>query len=318
MVPYQATTLHNVRNEPQNGDPQRTLYHPEETTAHAVISVAPAGLGVKKQDKVTVRPGPADSERGVISGLSDRARHRLMQKLMRIDLRAVASPTKNPRQARAYFVTLTYPSEFPDCKTAKRDLKALRKRLERAYPVTWALWVQEFQQRGAPHFHLVVILEEAESVAAFRRWLARAWYEVVDSGDVKHFQAGTSAVAVYVEPEGLGTLMGYLSGYLGGHAKEEQQAAPEDADGDPVETGRMWGFWREDAIDYLTLAVVLIETPEAWDEFKRRVAAHYAKSPYLSRVHRFNWTGGLLFGEGLELLTELLDGVEGITLRRTL
>ena len=304
--------------QPRDGQSEPGSFtHPEDTTAWAVITVNPAGLGVKRQDKVTVRK-PSGGDRGEISGLSDKARRRLMQHLMRVDLRAVASPVKNPLKARALFVTLTYPATYPDCEEAKRHLSNLRRRLDWHHPYTWAVWIQEFQQRGAPHFHLVLVLDEVVSMADFRRWIAQAWYEVAESEDERHLQAGTSTVAVYVEPEGLGNLMGYLSGYLGGHGKEEQQTAPLGDDGEPVPTGRMWGFWRKKNVPFEQIAVIVVKTPEAWDEFKRRVAQHYEKSPYLSRVDRYNWTGGLLFGEGLELTNKLLQGIEGIELREVL
>lgn len=293
----------------------RKVEHPERETAWAIVTVNPGGLGVKKQDKVTVRQ-PSGGDRGEISGLSDESRHRLMQYLMRIDLRKVSAAVKNPKTARAFFVTLTYPSQYPDCDEAKRQLNTFRMRLDYHYPFVWALWIQEFQQRGAPHFHLVVVLKQSASVAAFRRWLADAWYSVVDSGDVKHLAAGTSAVAVYVEPDGMGNLMGYLSGYLGGHGKHEQGKAPLDESGAPIATGRMWGFWRRDNIEFERLHVLVIETAEAWDTFKRRVAYHYRKSPYLSQIdEHVTWGGGLLFGDGLELMKELTAGIEGIAIR---
>ena len=293
------------------------LVHPEERTAWAVITVSPAGLGVKKQDKVTVsRPGGGD--RGEVVGLSDKSRRRLMQYLMRIDVRSIAAQQKNPLKARAFFVTLTYPREYPEAwERCKAHLRAFRSRLERAFPLVWAVWVQEFQKRGAAHYHVVIVLDDTVNVGGFRSWLSRSWYEVVGSGDEKHLRAGTSAVAVYVEPDGVGNLMGYLAGYLGGHGKREQGEAPVGANGKALSTGRMWGFWRKENIDFLDLAVVVVETLEAWEEFKRRVAKHYQKSPYLSKVDQYiAWGGGLLFGDGLELMTELLEGIEGISLRR--
>ncbi|MBI5849316.1 MAG: hypothetical protein HZB31_15450 [Nitrospirae bacterium] len=50
------------------------------------------------------------------------------------------------------------------------------------------LWfsVMEFQERGAPHFHILVtgIIDRQE--------LSRMWFDVVGSGDPRHLQAGTS------------------------------------------------------------------------------------------------------------------------------
>lgn len=46
--------------------------------------------------------------------------------------------------------------------------------------------VLEFQDRGAPHYHILItgILDRQE--------LSRMWYDIVNSGDPRHLQAGTS------------------------------------------------------------------------------------------------------------------------------
>jgi|GEM_PF-6001929 len=68
------------------------------------------------------------------------------------------------------------------------------------FPGTSFVWRLEFQQRGAPHFHLLLsapkaLHGDADELAGFclnfRSWLAEAWYRIVGSGDVKHRQAGT-------------------------------------------------------------------------------------------------------------------------------
>lgn len=54
------------------------------------------------------------------------------------------------------FVTLTYPAKFPTVSRAKRDLKVFQQRLIRRFPGSGGIWKLEPQERGAPHYHLLI------------------------------------------------------------------------------------------------------------------------------------------------------------------
>jgi hypothetical protein len=59
------------------------------------------------------------------------------------------------------FVTLTYPRTYnPDPASWKRDVQAFRKRFERHFGKCPIVWRLELQERGAPHFHLLVFTPE--------------------------------------------------------------------------------------------------------------------------------------------------------------
>ena len=91
--------------------------------------------------------------------------------------------------AVALFVTLTYPSEWPgDPERWKRDLDAFGKWLCRFAPGIGAIWKLEPQQRGAPHFHLLVWGVPFLPCGV----VAQRWYEIVGSSDPMHLVAGTS------------------------------------------------------------------------------------------------------------------------------
>ena len=86
------------------------------------------------------------AKRGKIGGFSAKARGRMMELCAKIRDDAVA-----------LFVTLTYPSDWPgDPARWKRDLDAFGKWICRFAPGVGAIWKLEPQQRGAPHFHLLV------------------------------------------------------------------------------------------------------------------------------------------------------------------
>jgi len=93
--------------------------------------------------------------------------------------------------AKSLLVTLTYPHSFPkESSTYKRHFQTFSKRLRRTFPHSSAIGKLEFQKRGAPHYHLIVLGVPFMA----RQWLAHAWTEVVNSGDAKHLRAGTQVV----------------------------------------------------------------------------------------------------------------------------
>jgi len=86
------------------------------------------------------------TKRSVINSFSARSRKRLLERFARLDTRGVDSK----------FITLTYPASFPDAKIAKNQLRAFFERLRRRFPNSSGIWRLEFQQRGAPHFHIIM------------------------------------------------------------------------------------------------------------------------------------------------------------------
>lgn len=132
------------------------------------------------------------------------------------------------------FVTLTYPERFPDVKEAKRDLKIFLQRLERRFPAAGYIWKLEPQERGAPHYHLLVW--GVQLVELFP-WVVSAWFAIAGQGDINHrlFHSGSlegSRPCV----EAVRTWRGvwsYASKYLG--------KTFEVAEWGQKWTGRFWG-----------------------------------------------------------------------------
>jgi hypothetical protein len=108
-------------------------------------------------------------------------------------------------------LTLTYPGDWltvaPTAEAAKRHLWALCKRYERAWgePLIGP-WKQEFQARGAPHFHISTTPRMGFTTITdphtgqqrevdFKTWLSITWAEIVNHPDPdqrrKHEAAGT-------------------------------------------------------------------------------------------------------------------------------
>lgn len=124
-------------------------------------------------------------------------------------------------------LSLTYPEEYPkDGRVVKRHLNTLAMWLKRYFGEDFAgAWVMEFQDRGAPHLHLLT------NGFMPHRLLGRRWYEIVGSGDDRHLKAGVRAE----KPRG--NLAAYLlKRYL---RKGKQKIVPPDF----IFPGRMWGHW---------------------------------------------------------------------------
>src|SRR5690606_1419342 len=131
---------------------------------------------------------------------------------------------------RIWMVTLTYPRHWPtDPRSWKKHLDAWRKRMQRAWGRLPAVWKLEPQRRGAPHFHLLVVVPASwtatlyasgtlerkgrritcwrgESLRRFRQWCSISWASVVrgkekpeptTTDEANHVKVGTN-----VEPMG--------------------------------------------------------------------------------------------------------------------
>jgi hypothetical protein len=187
----------------------------DHTSPHGVITWYPQGRSIEVR-RHGYRPRSSRySSRGRISAFTRRSRSRLLKKCASLD---------SDRLRLGLFVTLTYPSEWTsDAAQWKRDLDVFWKRIKRKFARACAVWKLEFQKRGAPHFHLLVV--GPSFIAA--SWLANTWYGVINSGDYRHLEAGTQVDRVRKSRDAIA----YAAKYLG-------KVSTTDV-GDYV--GRYWG-----------------------------------------------------------------------------
>jgi len=176
--------------------------------------------------KSVERSGSGSHKRGFIVSYSPRSALRLSHVLQRYGF------------AMDWFLTLTYPAEFVkdrNMRRYKRDLDAFLKRLRRYDKNVLYIWVLEFQLREAPHFHLLLKFSSTFSPEHFRKWVSRAWFEVVSSGDVKHYRAGTNFERIRSKR----LVKSYVKKYLskGGYQKQVPLWV--------LNLGRWWGYTRQ-------------------------------------------------------------------------
>lgn len=207
--------------------------------------------------------------RGSIQGFSRASRRRLLDTVNQVDRRCIGS---------MLFVTLTYPGQWPGSwRVWKGHLRAMVMRLDRRYPGIQLVWRLEFQERGAPHFHLLVFNVERIDID----WLSRAWFEVVGSGDLRHLAAGTQVQRV----QSWRGVLYYVGKYMA------KTAAVSFA------TGRVWGVIGG-------LPVVLVVIPVSLCQFYRlrRVLRGWLERRLKRRVW---WSRG----RGVGIKVYLGDGV---------
>jgi hypothetical protein len=132
-------------------------------------------------------------------------------------------------------VTLTYPGIYSaNGGIVKEHLRRFLQEVRRQYirdkydpDLFSAFWFLEFQERGAPHFHIFF------TFLPDKNFISRKWYEIVDSEDERHLRAGTRTEVLH---RGRAGTISYASKYA---AKAEQKAVPDGY----LKVGRFWGVW---------------------------------------------------------------------------
>jgi len=122
---------------------------------------------------------------------------------------------------------LTYPKQYAvSGEETKKHLHALMEWLRRRN--NSALWMLEFQKRGAPHYHLLLQMPIPKDE------LANAWYRIVGSKDPKHLKHGTHIAWIRSHAK----TASYFSTYM---TKVGQKQVPDNFTG----VGRFWGYTKK-------------------------------------------------------------------------
>jgi hypothetical protein len=240
------------------------------------LDVAPGLVRIRRKlmaDKVSLRDNDGVPEveaptRGRVTGWSEKSRRRMMQTLESLDYHPMFESARP-----AAMVTLTLPGDgweqlVPDIPTFKRMVN----KFVNAYRDAWGeqlrgTWKMEFQRRGAPHLHILMVPPARDARAAIRyvdaagrrqtvqlpfsNWLSAKWAAIVGAeGTARalHQLAGTnvdfSEVYRYSDPRRIGS---YFAKHGSFTAKDYQNDMPEhwrlailagDSGG-----GNFWGYW---------------------------------------------------------------------------
>lgn len=159
----------------------------------------------------------------IVQGLSARSRSRLIRFLATIG-----------RTDDCYFVTLTYWRWNENWEEWKRDLDSFIKALGRFADGACGVWRLEFQERGAPHFHILCWFNDAPDVGAFRCFTRDAWLRIIDQ-DSPETRAHATTVDLVMDTRKSAF---YISVY---QSKDKN-------DRKDIHTGRLWGVFGRDRL----------------------------------------------------------------------
>jgi hypothetical protein len=203
-----------------------------------------AGLGAQ-QESVSERDSESEKDsqdeentnrispkRGEIKGFSEGSQRRLRERVHAVR-----------RDAKGVFVTLTYHEACPTPDRAKQDVETLWKWLERRYngdqvqPIS-CVWKLEPQERGVPHFHLIIWGIDYIPVQK----LCEKWHEITRETSDQHRKQGVDIETAVNED---GKLQSYLAKYMA----EDYDQWPGVRPGEPwAKPGRWWGFMARDHV----------------------------------------------------------------------
>jgi hypothetical protein len=222
-------------------------------------------------------PPTTESTREITSW-SGKSRTRMVRALCEIDY----WPMLGDDTRLAAMLTLTYPTDWltvaPNGRAAKRHLQAFRKRYERAWGEKLrTIWKMEFQRRGAPHYHLLLVPPHGVArtpgpraradawIGAglpFKQWISAIWADIVDHPDPeerrKHQVAGTNVEfgegLKATDPKRVAV---YFTKHGSFSAKEYQNCVPDEWQEPGRGPGRFWGYWN---LERVTVPVEVSDT----------------------------------------------------------
>lgn len=225
-------------------------------------------------------------KRGRVSDFSRKSRARMTDTFRSLDYSPLFETGDYPA-----LVTLTMPgSGWEECTPTPRAFKKKVNRLKEEFKRRWGrdmigVWKMEFQERGAPHLHILMTPPRGRTRGTgegFKDWLSKTWARIVNVQDAQayadHIAAGTGIDWVegqrYSDPRRIAV---YFDKHAGYHEKDYQNVMPQlwrDAisAGEPGAT--FWGYW---GLEKLT------ETVEITGSMAARSRSVLADEPVLHR-----------------------------------
>jgi hypothetical protein len=194
----------------------------------------------------------------VITSWSRKSRNKLREVFGQLDWTPLFAEGGIPAM-----VTLTYPGDWlavaPHAAACKRHLDLFRKRYERAWGRKLiGAWKREFQRRGAPHYHFLMVPPTGTADGmGFRVWLSVTWANIVAAERCWGDLCSPSNRCEYHAHKLAGTGVDYADGLKatdpqaaasyflkhGSFADKEYQNQAPDEWVEAGSVGRYWGYW---------------------------------------------------------------------------
>jgi hypothetical protein len=123
--------------------------------------------------------------RSKITSFSDKSQLRIKKLFARVRMSTYS---------HVLFVTLTWHYGHESIEGSYYDiLNVFLQRLRDNFSTIDYIWRLEFQKRGAPHFHIVLLFRSKLSrhqYSVFKKWIMKSWHEIADPKSRKHEEYG--------------------------------------------------------------------------------------------------------------------------------
>ena len=216
-------------------------------------------------------PPPPIREKNDIQSFSKNSRSRLIKLFAQTSFRAYS---------KMYFITLTYHDDFPqEFKAFKIQLDRFLKMLRRLDANLAWIWRLEFQERGAPHYHLILFWHKNSSKlseSTLRKWISEAW--------LKHKSCRCEDCQRY------SVKLNEMDTFKKGFNYVCKYSAKIDLNSKPVSSGRIWGYsnnlertpLKQDSISVAHFQLLKARLLEYYanDRFKRNYISENLGDPY--------------------------------------
>lgn len=265
------------------------------------------------------------ARRGSISVFSRKSRKRLLEFANRIDVSSMS------RDKPVVFITLTYGQWWASDNYAKKHLRAFLERLRRFAPDASGIWRVEGQQRGAPHFHLLLF-----NLPYISKDDIKNWWAAIIGAEFWNYQRDINGEPPFTRIEAItnpSKVMRYVSKYV---AKMPEKNPSEPASASDFErrdaaasgfnyvpylhepcpypafsawSGRHWGIFNKDKIPFAEAITILLdigsqEVEKTFFQFRRamknafknaRLTRKYAGLTLLFRQNSMRWRDLFLY-----------------------
>lgn len=193
-------------------------------------------------------------KRGRVSDFSAKSRARMSNAFHSLDYAPLFQDGDFPA-----LVTLTAPADWESVFPTPKSFKVKVNRFKEEYDRRWGrkmtgVWKMEFQERGAPHLHILMTPPRGRTRGTgedFPNWLSKTWARIVNVQGAQayadHVGAGTNVNwkegQRYSDPRRIAV---YFDKHAAFHEKDYQNEMPQlwrDAIAAGASGATFWGYW---------------------------------------------------------------------------
>ena len=217
--------------------------------------------------------------RGAVTAFSRKSRKRLLELCARLDLAQIV------REMPVIFITLTYAAQFPSTEQSKQHLRAFLERIRRFAPDASGIWRIEYQERGAPHYHLILF----NLPFLPKRELTAMWGEIVGLQYWDNSQALPRPPMTRIEAiRSPRKAMAYVSKYV---AKSDSDSGSDSGFNDVpyLHAGRWWGVFNREKLQFAEALAIVLTLPleslqQVLFQYRRLMAKKYYRANRYGRL----------------------------------